>query len=46
MIDAGGIMTAALLQKLVKPEMKNSEVFDWLFEYFKVCPTNSYNSST
>ncbi|CAG0917380.1 unnamed protein product, partial [Notodromas monacha] len=35
MIDAGGIMIACLLQKLAQPDMKYSEVFEWVFSYFK-----------
>ncbi|CAG0905127.1 unnamed protein product, partial [Cyprideis torosa] len=30
LIDAGGIVVCAILQKLVHPEMKYSEKFDWL----------------
>ena len=36
MINAGAILTASLLQTIVRPEMKHSEKFDWIMNYFKV----------
>lgn len=36
MINAGAILTASLLQTIIRPEMKHSEKFDWLMNYFKV----------
>ncbi|CAG0892433.1 unnamed protein product [Darwinula stevensoni] len=35
MINAGAILTASLLQNLVRPEMRHCDKFQWITRYFK-----------
>ncbi|KAG1671954.1 Glutaminase kidney isoform, mitochondrial [Nymphon striatum] len=42
MINAGAIITASLLAMLVKPEMKMSDKFDYICQYFKKIAGGEY----